>query len=948
MKSCSLYLARLFFLVGALVMFFDEFVECTDHVLSYGAKSSKGKKRRKFNGDMRPTRDDMLKRFRPVDWQIENFKRSMHKLSGLDSTSLLEREVLWNNVVEGRPVDYRWEDYSMEGPVEEIVIDGTEQVDRLFQPAVFGIGSGAGVSSNLPSGDSAVDNGGIELSCERGGVSGDDNTVFSWPGGLDEDVLDDDGDDGSVNDVSVLLRFYPNVCDNCHREQDRDIRLPGAVRLTSVRVRKGAFRRRFATMTYLEAKHAARTSSHRTCKNDHLTLRLCGQCQQTLTKEPSSATEKDAWPAMMWTWLTDQKLLHRYGNGMWRVVPHEWRRWWHRAISECCPVYDGIESKDLPSIFVDVTERKQDLENGIKSMRAAEIKRVCNEHLFPLVRCPWGCSDYFNASCALSLDAVVRQLFGKSVACISEQASNLRKCDSRMEGLVGDYGDFVSAPLILGNPEWKVSPSVAFIDGVPKVLTCRRHGGGSDGKYVHPPKNLNGVLPAASSDQLTPAVMRPRTVQQFKAHSYSDSYQMSEMRGQFGGVDTFHITEQHNFGIDSTLLDKSEALAINGRRDIASLAADWCGVMNDVLPSYVAEDMFQNAELDKPDEDVVESCCKAATYITLSDAMKLHEMNRQQQGRYVEEEVDGQFKSMHYIPSWPSTLVNVHPCTEYGSDFPLFPSVKHEEMDNYLLWALSGMLLSVPVMWEKTDRAVHNTTGWQGWLLSHLARICFPKRWTQQGRRRGCPFKFETRFDSPLRLNELLTKMGMRVSSSFVNDGGAWSDVYSLSDGDGVDDIGNAGIGVAESMEDQVDLMSSVSSISDVVGDFSVTDDGGDDLTMNDVELGSVFLLTDDLVGQQDVPVVHTDGSFHPEDMKTLFKGHRGVNVILDSELEESDYVVPSQGEVVVLVNENGGSDFPVDRLVRENGESLELRYVAGRHSKVREAMFAYTRHGGG
>ena len=427
---------------------------------------------------------------------------------------------------------------------------------------------------------------------------------------------------------------------------------------------------------------------------------------------------------------------------------------------------------------------------------------------------------------------------------------------------------------------------------------------------------------------------------------------MSEMRGQFGGVDTFHITEQHNFGIDSALLDKSEALTLNGCADIASLAADWCGAMNNVLPGYDAEDMFQNAERDKPDDDVVESCCRAATYVTLSDAMKLHEMNRQQQGRFLEEEVDGQFKAMHYVPSWPSALVNVHPCTEYGSDFPLFPSVKEKESDNYLLWSLSGMLLSVPVLWEKTDGAVRNTVGWQGWLLSHLARTCFPKRRTQKGRRRSYPFKFETRFDSPLRLDELLTKMGMRISPSFVNDGGLWLDVYSLSEHDGVHDVASISIGVAESVDDEaendVEFASNASSISDVVGDFSVSGAGEDDITLNDVESASVFSLTEDIAEQQDVTAVHTDGLFHPEDMKTLFRGHRGVNVILDSEMEESNYVIPNKGEVVVLVNQNGGSSFPVDRLVRENGEFLELRYVAGRLFNMPEAMFAYMRHGGG
>ena len=831
MRVSILFYTQLFVLIGVWIMSMDGILDWVGYESVRGDVCRRGKKRRHFNGELRPTRADMMKRFKPIEWQIENFKRSMHKLSGLDGTSLLVRDALWKSVIEGRPVEFEWEPTSLDvfrgDPAEEVLIDGMGSVDSLLKPSVFGVGDGDSriVTGNVVgngTGQSSDHSDRADQSDQADSVvGGDDDTVFSLSNNVSDNLLEDESDEDFPGDESVLLRFYADVCDNCHRKQDRGVHSYGAVRLTNVRVPKGAFGRRFATMTYLEARQAAATSSHRVCKDDHLTLKLCGQCRQTLTKVPSAATEKDAWPAMVWTWLMDKKLLRRYGSSMWRVVPSVWRRWWYSVIQDCCPVYAGVDLGNLASIFVDVTERRQALQDGIRSMRASEMKKVCNKHLFSLVRCPWGCSDYFNTGGMLPFDAVVRHLFGKSIKCISGSAKVMRSFDSKMDGAVGDYGDWNSVPCLLGNPDWKVSPSVAFVDGVPKVLTCRRHGGGSDGKYLYPPTNPNGVLPAPNADQLTPVAMRPRTVRQFKAHSYSDSYQMSEMRGQFGGVDTFHLTEQHNFGLESTLLDKSEALTLNGCKDIAALVGDWCDSASDVLPGYVAEDMFENAEQDNPGDDLVKSCCRAATYITLSDAMKLHDMNQRQQGRFVWEEIDGHLTARHYVPSWPSALVNVHPCNEYGCDFPLFPCTDQKDSDNFLLWSLGGMLVSVPVMWEKTDQAVRDTAGWQGWLLSHLTHECFPKRKNQQGRRNGNPFKFASRFDSASRLDELLMKMGLRLPSPVTQDDGAYSETLSLFDG-----MGNVPVDScpAESTESEKTLPTSTSSSKESTSPVSKTE----------------------------------------------------------------------------------------------------------------------------
>jgi len=42
-------------------------------------------------------------------------------------------------------------------------------------------------------------------------------------------------------------------------------------------------------------------------------------------------------------------------------------------------------------------------------------------------------------------------------------------------------------------------------------------------------------------DQIAPAVIKSQTKKTYKPHVCSDTFQMSEMQGQFGGVDTFYL-----------------------------------------------------------------------------------------------------------------------------------------------------------------------------------------------------------------------------------------------------------------------------------------------------------------------------------------------------------------------------------------------------------------------
>ena len=785
-------------------------------------------------------------------------------------------------------------------------------------------------------------------------------------------------------DIPIQLKFYPDTCDNCHRKsigtgdrfgqnESQSVRL-GVVWLTA-----GSFKRNYATMNIAAARDAAAAVNSSFCKKNRVRMTLCQQCKCALTNQPSKILEEDVWPAMVWGWLTDSNLMRRFGSDLWKVVPDEWRYWWIDAIVECAPVFRNVTLESPPPIFSDVTGRKEELETGIGTMCASDMQRVCNEHLLPLVRCPWGCSEYFHKCGLLSFDLVVRKIFGPSVKPVFSSEKYVRGGESKLEGMVPDYADVRGFPRLLGNGAWKVSPSVAFVGGIPRVLSCREHGDGSSGKCFYPPRNPHGVLPSCMGDQIAPAVVRPRNMKQFKPHAYSDTYQMSEMQGQFAGVDTFHLTTTRDFGSGSVLLRQNEELAMNGRKDVASLVTEWGDSENNVLPPHVSEDMLQNAEDSGLSDDALEDCCRAATYITLSDAVKLYQANKERQGRVICSNARGEAVESHYVPPWPSTAIHVHPFNPWGSEFPLLLGMQHPENDCHLLWSLSGMLVGVPSLWEKTDAIVHDSAEWHGWLLAYLTPLCFPKA----GPGRDNPFKFRNRNFSPKRLEELLIKMGMQSSSEeeamdtsseshhLDGEGGVsesdesqsegGSDIFSLGTESSISEVegcfsdaeGDVGSASGNVPGDDVgsasgNVLGDRSSTGEGEGDVPDVEGGVENADDDALDEGSIFSI-EPLEGNDSCCALHADGTFHAEDMRVLMRSYPDVRVVSETDFGNEDFVVEKGSEIVIVFSSDGGRDFPAENIVGEDGVGLELRFLSGRELNTNDSSdFAFMRHGGG
>ena len=92
---------------------------------------------------------------------------------------------------------------------------------------------------------------------------------------------------------------------------------------------------------------------------------------------------------------------------------------------------------------------------------------------------------------------------------------------SKVKWLRDDFfRDENNVDMILMNTKWKVLPSVAFVDGIPQLMTCKDHDNWSDYMMIHPCR-WDHNLPEAQYDQIAQVVIQSRLIKTGKASKYS-------------------------------------------------------------------------------------------------------------------------------------------------------------------------------------------------------------------------------------------------------------------------------------------------------------------------------------------------------------------------------------------------------------------------------------------
>lgn len=238
----------------------------------------------------------------------------------------------------------------------------------------------------------------------------------------------------------------PCKCDNCQRS---------LVEVTKVSAVMIVFQKKWCLM-----------------RKNQTGFMLCTECRQHATARTKKAPNKNIkiiWPAFT------AKILVICANDMatlWPFTPAEWRAWWLAHVQTNSPGAN-ITMDDPEALMRDGTKQRnmmktmhQDL-SVVSWMEFRDNFRDYNS--FPVVRCPWGCSEYFTPGNYTPLDTFMQYYLVEPISTYSSEA--------RIRCAIGFRRDLMDRLVpILGNKQFLCMPTVAFIrDEGPQILTCRCH-----------------------------------------------------------------------------------------------------------------------------------------------------------------------------------------------------------------------------------------------------------------------------------------------------------------------------------------------------------------------------------------------------------------------------------------------------------------------------------------
>ena len=122
----------------------------------------------------------------------------------------------------------------------------------------------------------------------------------------------------------------------------------------------------------------------------------------------------------------------------------------------------------------------------------------------------------------------------------------------------------------LHNPDWKVLPTIYFVDGYPRVLTCKYNHGGCNLIYIYCFR-LRTNIPSPVSDKFFHAVVKPQTVKHMKVGYNSTGYKMVEQQSSWKGPDTINVSSIGKTYNGYILIQKAEARSYANRTYVKSL-----------------------------------------------------------------------------------------------------------------------------------------------------------------------------------------------------------------------------------------------------------------------------------------------------------------------------------------------------------------------------------------
>ena len=520
-----------------------------------------------------------------------------------------------------------------------------------------------------------------------------------------DDNLDSSDSDNDLG-ASIILK-----CANCHRRNLQNISPNYELNLQPVLSNTIKGDRPFAFVSG-------------TRSGNPIEYQLCRQCSIHLTDPDNGIAleSKNMWPGVFWYLLQSQEIYENYTpQFIWTLFPKQWREWWIDEVKSQFPsFYNEVTLHDPAPIFIDRTTDYETWNIGINSGILSNIADVCNKILMPTVLCPWGCSDFLHSAGEIDIVLVLQRYLRK--INLNSDGDDLAVIDPARDDYIrktfDDYDTW------LHNPNWRVAPTIVMKNGIPYVLTCKDHNGGSSYLHVHCLRwktNISSHL----SDQLCHAVVKPRTVKTMKVGYNSTSYQMVEQRSSWKGPDTINVTTCGRSDHGSIILQEAEARSYANRTDMKSLISR---LINDGKFSHDhAEGIEEFSQFFSESFDY-NKYKYGSTYIPAEIAMSMKEEAR---NREVFGTIDDQRDSQGNVINpftrkfkriWP---LYIYPCQKlcsYGAKMYAVP--KYCVNNSKTLWTLSSLLLHVEPLWNITAKSTLLRSQWIGYILVYLTKNC--------------------------------------------------------------------------------------------------------------------------------------------------------------------------------------------------------------------------------
>eukprot|EP00978_Attheya_sp_CCMP212_P012164 scaffold30233_cov25-Attheya_sp.AAC.2 len=459
------------------------------------------------------------------------------------------------------------------------------------------------------------------------------------------------------------------MCENCHR---CDVLIGRSLEM--VRVLKTSLKRRRKNQYKFWMMDCGSASE----------ISLCRECVLFCCSGNTKESEWNVmWPSYVWgSILLNRQLWQHCGQStIWSLFPEDWRAWWRQSIEEKCDYVILSNLEDIHPIWDDVTIESQQYDKVMKEKKIGAMKKMVVKYCVYNIRCPWGCLAHMR-SCDhgfVPLDQLLRHYFctgmSSPLPVISSTDLKLRQgIKDMVKGARLDYFSFNDC--LVRNKSFPIRRClVVNKERGACVMTCKLHDGGDHLSYIHSAVNpVTRNLPCFYSDQLSPAVMVPRSTRTVKNHSHNFGFELRRCEGGFDGVDSSFIVQRGRFDFTSVIADKNELLTVYCREDIRTTLDDI--VRRGFLSSQLANLLCRRSHELFDDDNMRTTLSElrgGASYVSLTDSMSLlRDLSTDESGKeYFINQLTRLQDSISFVPNWMRRLVYCHPSgsNQYGAPF---------------------------------------------------------------------------------------------------------------------------------------------------------------------------------------------------------------------------------------------------------------------------------------